>query len=138
MKSVTINIMKQAKGFTVIELLVLLAFIIGAGVLFFVEKNQIEQTRRDTQRKVSINAMYYALEEVYHPQNGHYPSTIDSKVLRSVDPSMFQDPNDVKIGTEGSDFRYEPTGCTTDNKCTSYTLKSTMEREAEYIKVSRN
>lgn len=138
MKSVTIKLMKQAKGFTVIELLVVIAFIIGAGILFFVEKNQIEQSRRDTQRKVSINAMYYALEEVYYPQNHFYPNSIDSKVLRSVDPELFQDPYATKIGTEGSDFRYEPSGCTSDGKCTSYSLKSTMEREGEYEKKSRN
>ncbi len=138
MKSVTIKLMKQAKGFTVIELLVVIAFVVGAGVLFFVEKSQIEQSRRDTQRKVSINAMYYALEEVYYTQNHYYPSTIDSKVLRSVDPDLFQDPYATKIGTEGSDFRYEPTGCSTDGKCTSYSLKSSMEREGEYEKKSRN
>lgn len=139
MKSVTIIIiMKQAKGFTVIELLVAVVFIIGVSVMFFIEKNQIEQARRDTQRKTSVNAMYYALEEVYYPQNHYYPSAIDSKVLRSVDPDLFNDPYGAKIGTEGSNLRYEPTGCSTDGKCTSYTIKSTMEREAEYVKQSRN
>lgn len=130
--------MKHAKGFTVIELLVVIAFVIGAGVLFFVEKNQIEQSRRDTERKVAVNAMYYALEEVYYTQNHYYPSAVDSKVLRSVDPTLFQDPYGTKIGTEGSDYRYEPSGCTTDGKCTSYSLKSELEREAEFEKKSRN
>lgn len=138
MKSVTIKLMKQAKGFTVIELLAVIVLVIAAGILFFIEKNQAEQAVRDTQRKVSTNAMYYALEEVFYPQNHYYPSTIDSKVLRSVDPSLFEDPFGAKIGDEGSDYRYEPTGCSTDGKCTSYKLHSSMEREAEYIKQSRN
>ena len=128
----------RAKGFTVIELLVAVAIIIVAGTLFFVERNQIDQAQRDTARKVSINAMYYALEEVYYPEHHSYPATVDSKVLRSVDPALFKDPEGVKIGTAGSDFQYEPTGCTTNGACTSYTLKSSMEREAEYIKKSRN
>lgn len=130
--------MKQAKGFTVIELFVAIAFIVGAGILFFSEKSQVEQGNRDTHRKVSINAMYYALEEVYYTQNHYYPSTIDSKVLRSVDPDLFQDPSGNKIGTEDSNYHYEPTGCSIDGKCASYTLKSTMEREGEYKKTSRN
>ncbi len=138
MKSVTIESMKRTRGFTVIELLAVILLIIGAGVLFFIERNQIEQTKRDTERKVSINAMYYALEESFYPQNHYYPSNIDSKILRPVDPQLFQDPYGTKVDTEGSDFRYEPTGCTTDGKCTSYTLKSAMEREGEYSKQSRN
>ncbi len=129
---------QRVKGFTVIELLVAIAVIVAAGTLFFVERNQINQAERDTARKVSINAMYYALEEVYYPEHHSYPATVDSKVLRSVDPKLFMDPKGVKIGTAGSDFQYEPTGCTTDGACSSYTLKSTMEREAEYVKKSRN
>ena len=130
--------MKRTQGFTVIELLTVIALIIGVGALAVVEKNQIDEASRDTQRKVSINAMYYALEEVYYPQNHYYPSTIDSKILRSIDPALFQDPYGTKIGSEGSDFRYEPTGCSTEGKCTSYTLHSSMEREAEYTRQSRN
>lgn len=130
--------MIRAKGFTVIELLVALAILAGAGSLFFIERNQIYQTQRDTARKVSINAMYYALEEVYYPAHHSYPASIDSKVLRSVDPSLFKDPEGNKIGTANSDFRYTPTGCSTDGDCTSYTLQSTMERESEYVKKSRN
>ena len=126
------------RGFTVIELLVAIVIIITAGVLFFVEKNQVEQSKRDTERKVAINAMYYALEEVYYPKNKYYPSSIDSKVLRSVDPDLFTDPEGVKIGSEGAEYRYEPTGCTTDGKCTGYTLRVSLEREDDFVKTSRN
>ena len=126
------------RGFTVIELLVAIVIVATAGVLFFVEKNQVEQTRRDTQRKVAINAMYYAIEEVYYPQNKYYPNGIDSKVLRSVDPELFTDPNGTKIGTDGAEYRYEPTGCTTDGKCTGYTLRVALEREGDFIKTNRN
>lgn len=130
--------MSQRKGFTVIELLVVIVLVITAGALFFVEKSQVEQSRRDTERKVAINAMYYALEEVYYPQNKAYPSSIDSKVLRSVDPSLFNDPFGVKIGTEGAEYRYEPTGCSADGRCTGYTLRVELEREGDFIKTNRN
>ena len=139
--------MKQAKGFTVIELLVVIAFIIGAGVLFFVEKNQIEQTRRDTQRKVSINAMYYALEEVYYKQHQSYPRTLDATTLPSIDPALFTDPYGVKLGqttasvngTEiavQSNYRYEPTNCDGDT-CKSYTLRASLENEGDFVKTSQ-
>ena len=130
--------MKHSKGFTVIELVVAIVLIAIAGTLFFVEKAQIEQARRDSERKVAINAMYYALEEVFYPQNKYYPNSIDSKVLRSVDPELFNDPFGTKIGTEGAEYRYEPTGCATDGKCTGYTLQVALEREGDFTKPSRN
>ena len=129
---------RTTKGFTVIELLVAVAIIITAGILFFTEKNQVEQSKRDTERKVAINAMYYALEEVYYPQNKSYPSSVDSKVLRSVNPDIFTDPYGTKIGAEGAEYHYEPQGCTTDGKCTSYTLRVSLGREGDFIKTSRN
>ncbi len=121
-----------------IEVVVAIVLVIVGGTLFFVGKAQVEQTGRDQARKVTINAMYYALEEVYYTQNHSYPASIDSKVLRSVDPDLFVDPYGNKIGTSGADYRYEPSGCSTDGACTSYTLRTSMEREGDYIKTSRN
>lgn len=130
--------MKRTNGFTVIELVIFIIIIMVAGTLFFVEKAQIEQAQRDTERKTSINALYYALEEVYYPQNKSYPTTVDSKILRSVDPALFNDPFGTKIGTEGAEYRYEPTNCTSDGKCSGYTLRVALEREGDFIKTSRN
>lgn len=130
--------MNRSKGFTVVELVIVILLIAIAGTLFFVEKAQIQQSRRDSERKVAINAMYYALEEVYYPQNKFYPSNIDSKVLRSVDPDLFNDPFGAKIGTEGAEYRYDPTGCSLDGKCTGYTLTVSLEREGDFTKTNRN
>ena len=130
--------MNRSKGFTVVELIIVILLIAIAGTLFFVEKAQIQQSRRDSERKVAINAMYYALEEVYYPQNKFYPSDIDSKVLRSVDPDLFNDPFGAKIGTEGAEYRYDPTGCSLDGKCTGYTLTVSLEREGDFTKTNRN
>ena len=130
--------MNRSKGFTVVEVVIVILLIAIAGTLFFVEKAQIQQSRRDSERKVAINAMYYALEEVYYPQNKFYPSNIDSKVLRSVDPDLFNDPFGAKIGTEGAEYRYDPTGCSLDGKCTGYTLTVSLEREGDFTKTNRN
>lgn len=130
--------MKKTSGFTVIELLVIIVVVAVGTWLFFNEKATVEGIQRDSQRKIAINAMYYSLEEVFYDKNHYYPQTIDSKTLRSVDPVLFSDPNGIALGTNGSDYRYETTGCTTDGHCTGYTLQSSMERESAYVKTNRS
>jgi type II secretory pathway pseudopilin PulG len=125
------------RGFTVIELLFIIILIGAASVLFFMQKNNLEVASRDEVRKTSINAMYYGLEEVYYKANGFYPRTIDEKVLPSVDPVLFSDPEGVKIGESNSEYRYETAHCDGD-QCKSYTLRTTLENEADFVKNSRN
>lgn len=123
------------RGFTIIELLFIVVVIGTASVLFFVQKNNLEVATRDERRKISINAMYYSLEEVFYKTNGYYPRTIDEKVLPSMDPDLFTDPQGVKIGEANSNYRYESRNCEAD-QCKSYTLRTTLENEADYIKDS--
>ena len=78
--------------------------------------------------------MHYALEKVYVKQNNFYPKTLTPDTLPAVDEELFKDPNGIMIGKSGSDFRYEPTGCSNDNKCQSYTIRSVMENEADFVK----
>ncbi|MEP7204870.1 MAG: type II secretion system protein [Candidatus Saccharibacteria bacterium] len=128
---------KHTSGFTVIELLVII-FILGtASILFFIQKGNLEIASRDQQRKTSINAMYYSLEEVFYKTNKYYPMTIDKTDLPSVDPALFIDPNGIKLGEPLSSYRYEPTNCA-DNKCASYILRATLENEADFVKTSQN
>lgn len=109
----------------------------AASILFFMQKNSIEISAQDNARKTAINAMYYSLEEVFYPANKYYPQSINNDNLKSVDPTLFTDPNGIKLGTAGSDYTYSPTNCIED-KCKSYTLKSTLTNEADYIKNSKN
>ena len=124
-------------GFTVIELLFIIVILGTASVLFFMQKNNLEVAGRDEVRKTSINAMYYGLEEVFFKANSYYPRGIDEKVLPSVDPDLFFDPAGVKIGESNSQYRYETANCNGD-QCKSYTLRTTLENEADFIKNSRN
>ena len=128
--------MKQ-RGFTVIELLALIALLVIVGAVFWTQKTAIETSARDDSRKTSINALYYALEEVYYPANKNYPKTLTASTLPSVDPNVFKDPQGKELGKSDSDFSYEGKECTGDT-CKSYSLRTKLQSEADFVKDSRN
>ncbi len=61
--------MNKDHGFTVIELIVVIAVLLGAGILFFYQSNTIQASARDTQRKTDINTLYHNLTKVYYPEH---------------------------------------------------------------------
>lgn len=129
--------MKRSQGFTVIEIIVAIVFIGVAATLLIIQRNGLEATQRDNQRKTAINAMYYNLEEVFYEKNGYYPSKIDSKTLRAMDPTLFTDPFGIKMNETGSGYHYTSTNCA-NNQCKSYKLSADLEKEATYTKTNRN
>lgn len=128
--------MKTSRGFTVIELLIVVVLFAVASVVFFVQKNQVEVSARDDARRTAINAMYYGLEEVYFQKNKSYPRTLTQETLPSVDPGLFEDPNGVAIGEGSSNYRYEPLNCNED-ACKGYSLRAILEGEDDYVKTNR-
>lgn len=129
--------MKYTRGFTVIELLIVVVLLTVGSMLFFIQKNNVEIAARDEISKTSINAMYYSLEEVYLKKNNSYPRVLNSTVLPSVDPELFKDTSGVKIGESNSDFSYEGSNCDGDS-CKAYTLRTTLQNEDDYIKMNRS
>ncbi len=125
--------MRKQSGFTVIELLVVIVLFVLAGMFFLQQKNEIERVDRDRQRKTSINAFHYSLQEVYYKQKGSYPRTIDAKILPSVDPVLFKDPNGVAVGEQSSNFRYEGLDCEADN-CKDYVVRADLEAEDDFVR----
>ncbi len=125
------------RGFTVIELLALIAILIIVGSVFWTQKTSLETAAKDDTRKTSINAMYYSLEEVYYPANKSYPKVLSASSLPSVEPALFKDPQGVELGKAESDFRYEGKECSGD-ACKSYSLRTKLDNEADYVKDSRN
>lgn len=128
--------MKQ-RGFTVIELIVVIALFSCATAVGFIQFSNLQSIHRDDQRRTAINAMYYNLEDIFYAKNSFYPETITATNLTGVDEKLFVDPNDVKIGNGSSDYRYEPTDCV-DAKCKGYELRALMEKEEDFIKKSKN
>ncbi len=129
--------MKRPHGFTVIELVFVITFAGLATGLLLYQKAGAMAAQRDEVRKTAINAMYYNLEEVFYEKNSYYPESIDSKTLRAMDPQLFTDPDGHKLGESESDYRYESSDCQGE-QCKSYSLKSDLENEADFVKTSRN
>jgi type II secretory pathway pseudopilin PulG len=129
--------MKRSQGFTVVEIIVVAVFLGLATVLLLMQRSDLAASQRDNQRKTAINAMYYNLEEVYHAKHGYYPSKIDENTLVAMDPDLFTDPNGATINTTEAEYHYDASNCQ-NNKCKSYKLTAEMEKEATYVKKSRN
>ena len=128
---------KDRKGFTLIELIVVIIFATLLLVLFFVQKANVDAMARDEKRKEAINAMYYALEEGFYAKNKYYPETISEENLKVMDPALFTDPLGFNLGVEGGSYQYEAADCE-DGRCKEYTLRARLEKEDEYIKRNRS
>ena len=130
--------MKNSKsGFTILELVIVIAVAAFAVVLFFTQKNNVDAMNRDKDRKTAINAMYYALEEGFFAKNGYYPETISEENLTVIDPQLFTDPSGVVLGQPGCTYIYEAADCV-DGECKEYTLRAYLEKEEDFIKRNRS
>ncbi len=125
------------RGFTVLELIIAIVFLIGAGTIFYVQKRDLEVQARDSARKTAINEIYYNLEDVYYVANHAYPQKITADVLKGIDPGVLKDPDGVSLGDKNSSYSYDPKDCA-NSLCKSYTLTANLEHEADYVKTSRN
>ncbi len=129
--------MRKQSGFTVIEVLVVLTFVVAGAVVFYTQQANVMASLRDKERKVAANSIYYSLEEYYYPDKGYYPEAIDSATLRTVDPELFTDPEGNSIDSPDSNYRYESRECDSNNHCKQYTLTAYLEEEDDYVKTSR-
>lgn len=130
--------MKNTKnGFTVIEMVIVSAFLGLLFGLFFIQKVNLDAADRDDTRKTAINAMYFALEESFYQDYGYYPEEINEQNLPVIDPALWSDPNGRLIGDPLSSYHYEPADCS-NGKCKQYILRANLEKEDTYIKTSRH
>ncbi len=129
--------MEKQSGFTALELIVVIIIFVSVGSIFWFQMRDIEAQHRDIERKTAINSMYYNLEEIVYKELGGYPSTLNATQLKAMDSSLLKDTNGVTISDSGSQYRYEPSSCN-GAICQHYILRATLEKEAEYVKESRN
>ena len=121
--------MYTKKGFSWIEIVIILAVVAFGATLILVQKYNLEAMARDNQRKIAVNAVYYALEESFYPAHGYYPESISPSVLPVVDPELWEDPE--------IDFYYAPVSCNYEGHCSAYTIKTELEKEDTYIKKNK-
>lgn len=147
------------KGFTIVELLIVIVVIGILAGLVIVTYNGIQQKARDTERKTDINALHGQLE-AYQAQNGKYPlpgtqgsndgindSTWRAANMKGLDPAALADPKNsssqvLVAAPAANNYAYveAPAGC--DNgvggDCLQYTLTATLEGGGTYVKQSLN
>lgn len=124
-------------GFTIIELVVVAIFLLASGAVLLFQLQRADIESGNSHKKIAINAIYYSLEESYYPTNKHYPEKIDEDTLKTLDPELLTDPEGIKLGDEGASYRYEPKNCK-QGKCSSYSLRTTLYNEDDFVKSSRN
>ena len=128
---------RSQQGFTVLELIVVIVFLVAAGTIIYVQKRDLETAQRDSAAKTAINAMFFNLEDIYYPANQSYPEKLTPEALRGLDPAILKDSNSKQIGDKESDYYYEPKDCK-DGKCKSYSLRADLVNENDFVKESRN
>jgi len=154
---------KAQKGFTIIELLIVIAIIAILALLVLNNFQGAQAKARDQQRTTDINNIHGKLEEFYN-ENNHYPNTVTATSFAGMDEGSTADPtggNQITTTvvadaaaadalaapssdtTSTASYMYVvyPTGCT-DN-CTGYRLKTFIEKPSSttpnpFVKKSLN
>lgn len=143
------TIKKAQKGFTIIELLIVIAIIAILAGLVLNNFQGAQAKARDTQRITDVNNMHSKLEELYNDSGG-YPQTFTAATFPGIDGASLTDADGDAIvinaavadaaaalavtnPTTDAEYLYVayPTACTT--ACTGYILKAFVEKPSTTI-----
>lgn len=156
------TIKKAQKGFTIIELLIVIAIIAILALLVLNNFQGAQAKARDQQRTTDINNIHSKLEEFYNERN-YYPAALDAEDLGGIDEGSLADPQGGQAPAESSvadaaaadaaaaptsdsntdpGYAYITYGCT-DGECAGYRLKAFIEKPSSttpnpYVKKSLN
>ena len=152
---------KVQQGFTIIELLIVIAII---GILAGLVLNNFQGAQakaRDVQRKTRINSVHSKLEEYYNNNGGYPDGTLTSALLGGIDAAALTDSGGTAIAYTGGfitsatapaltvtnavQFNYAAYSCTTAGAqstvgatCAKYILGTYQEKASTYTKNSLN
>jgi prepilin-type N-terminal cleavage/methylation domain-containing protein len=159
------TIKKAQKGFTIIELLIVIAIIAILALLVLNNIQGANAKARDQQRTTDLNAIATQLE-AYYNENNFYPSALSAADLKGIDEGALKDPQggdapSVTISADataadavsaptsdtagGNGYLYVPYGpdCSTTGHCSGYRLQAYIEKPNSttpnpYVKKSLN
>jgi prepilin-type N-terminal cleavage/methylation domain-containing protein len=148
---------KVQQGFTIIELLIVIAIIAILAGLVLNNFQGAQAKARDTQRVTRINAIHSKLEEFYNEANGYPAAAENTANFPGIDSKAVVDPRGGNLASaivadktaldgtltnptsgSGNEFKYYtyPTGCSMalsggtygGTACAGYRLRSYIER----------
>ncbi len=145
----------KSRGFTIVELLIVIVVIGILATLVIVTFSGIQQKGRDSQRRTDINAVASHVS-AYYADKGYYPTMADlnsstwrAANAKGLDPEALKDPKatsgDIAATTSATAYGYTAaTGTACDNtaassetnQCSTYTLSATLESGTVYTKLS--
>ena len=119
--------MKFKKGFTLIEIVVVIGIIGVLTVIILPSLSNVRTRNRDTERISDIGTIQLGLLN-YYSKYGYYPDSLDSSsttLKQFITPEAFLDP-------DGDDYTYVPLK-RSGTKCTYYHLGTTLESQIGQI-----
>ncbi|HSX45000.1 MAG TPA: prepilin-type N-terminal cleavage/methylation domain-containing protein [Candidatus Saccharimonadales bacterium] len=143
-----VSLHRKQRGFTIVELLIVIIVIGILATLVLVTFTGVQQKARNTQRQTDIKAVASHLE-AYNANNAEYPTLANmndaawvAANLKGLDKESTRDPNGTLYTFAGSStsnqYGYGPTksdgtACdnTTGNECAKFTLTYSEEGGAQ-------
>jgi type II secretion system protein G len=149
------TIKKNERGFTIVELLIVIIVIGILAALVITTFTGVQQKARDTERQTDVKAVHGQLE-AYYAQNGKYPTLANLNTsgwattnLKGIDQEALKDPKGAGYtfasSPTASQYSYAVTAAdgttacdNTATDCAKYTLTATLEAGGTYVKKSLN
>ncbi len=119
---------KQDKGFTIIELLIVIVVIGILAAIGFVAYGNVTKSARDSDRQADASSLAKKAEEFY-ADNGEYPDLTELLAMEGIDAKTTTSPSGNALadgGTTISSCTTQPVSKATDTYCYAVTADSSQ------------
>src|SRR5258705_7810188 len=150
--------LKKQKGFTLVELLIVIIIIGILATLVIVTFSGVQAKARDSERQTDVNALNSHVQ-AYYAQHGWYPTvaqlvdaTWRSTNTKGLDPAAMLAPNSATAisaaAASTTKYQYAPThddatacaavGTADDTSCTKFSVAAVLEADGSTFSKSSN